>query len=98
MNSNRGPLIKILHIKRDWYQSADQLTSVALHQKGKSSRCRLKKIPGLEAINRLPELLVSKDQSPSTKIYAVIRLRSPIRISEKTIQDEVVQRIREDRI
>ena len=29
--------------------------------------------PGLEAINRLSDLLVTKDQIPSTKIFAVIR-------------------------
>ena len=38
-----GPSHEILHVKQDWNQSADQLASAALHQKGGSSRCRVKK-------------------------------------------------------
>ena len=38
-----GPSHEILHVKQDWNQSADQLASAALHQKGGSSRCQVKK-------------------------------------------------------
>ena len=54
--------------------------------------------PGLDAINRLAELLISKELNISTKIFAVIRSRSFIRISGEIMQEEVVQRLRVDRI
>ena len=64
---------EILHVKRDWNQSADQLASEALHrQRGVESVPR-EEWPELEAANRLPELLVPKDQRPMAKIIAVTR-------------------------
>ena len=82
---------RILHVKRDWNQSAYQLASTALHQKGWTKSVPGEERLGLEAINRVPELLIPKDQNLSTKIYLVIRSRSPIRTSGKIIQEEVVQ-------
>ena len=85
-------------MKRDRNQSADQLASTALQQKGGTSSVPGEERPGLEAINRLPELLILKDQNLSTKIFLVIRSRSPITISGEIMQGEVVQRLRVDRI
>ena len=42
--------------------------------------------------------MLSEDQNLYTKIFAVIRSRSPVKISGETIQEEVVQRLRMDRI
>ena len=69
------PSYGILHVKRDWNQSADHLASEALHrQKGVESVPR-EEWPGLEAINRLPELLVPKDQEQTARVCAVTRSR-----------------------
>ena len=89
---------EILHVKRDWNQSADQLASEALHrQRGVESVPR-EGWPDLEAVNRLPELLVPQDQSPIAKIVAVTRSRSPIRVSGGMMQEDVIQRLRMERI
>ena len=88
----------ILHVKRDWNQSADQLASAALHQQKGTAVVTKEEWPGLEAINRLPELLVPRDQSPSVKIFAMTRSRSPIRIPGEVIQEDVIQQLRVDRI
>ena len=88
----------ILHVKRDWNQSADQLASAALHQQKGTAVVSKEEWPGLEAINRLSELLVPRDQSPSVKIFAMTRSRSPIRIPGEVIQEDVIQQLRVDRI
>ena len=54
--------------------------------------------PGLEAINRLPEVLVPKDRSPSVNMLALARSRAFVKIPEKVIQEDLVQRLRVDRI
>ena len=61
------PSQRILHLKRNWNKSANQLASTAWHHKGGITSMPGEEIPGLEAINRLPELLVPKHQSSSTK-------------------------------
>ena len=86
-----------LHVKRDWNQSANQLVT-ALHKQEGVKSTPSEERSGLEAINRLSELVVPEDHISSTKIYAVIRSRCPIRISGKIMQEEVVQRLRVDRI
>ena len=48
----------ILHVKRDWNQSADQLASTPLHQQGGIESTTSEERPGLETINRLLDLLI----------------------------------------
>ena len=78
---------EILHVKRDWNQSADQLASEALHRQGGVESIPKEEWPGLEEINRLPELLVPRDPSRTEKIFAVTRSRPPIQISSDTRQE-----------
>ncbi|CAH0474368.1 unnamed protein product [Peronospora belbahrii] len=78
--------------------SADQLASTALRQKE-----GIKSIPegewqSLKAINRLSELLVVKDQSPSAKVFAVTRSRPSFRASGEILQKGVMQRLQTERI
>ena len=79
-------------------QSADRLASTALHRQEGVETVPNEERPDLEVINRLSELLVPKDKSPSVKLLAVTRARVPIRISGETMNEEVVQRLRVDRI
>ena len=88
----------ILHVKRDWNQSADQLASTALHQNGGIKSVPSEERPGLEAINLLLELLIPKDSNLPTKKLSVIWSRSPNMISGELMQEEVVQRLPVDRI
>ena len=88
----------ILHVKRDWNQSADQLASTALHQNGGIKSVPSEERPGLEAINLLLELLIPKDSNLPTKKLSVIWSRSPNMISGEIVQEEVVQRLPVDRI
>ena len=85
-------------MKRDWNQSADQLASAALHQQKGTEVVSKEEWPGLEAINRLSELLVPRDQSPSAKVFAMYRSRSPIRIPGEAVQEDAIQQLRVDRI
>ncbi|CAH0481407.1 unnamed protein product [Peronospora belbahrii] len=78
------PTQGIVHVKCDWNQSASQLASTALRQKGGMKSIPEEEWPNLEAINRLPELLVLKYQIPSAKVIAVARSRPPIKISEES--------------
>ncbi|CAI5705387.1 unnamed protein product [Peronospora effusa] len=87
-----------LHVKRDWNQSADQLASAALHQQQGVESIPRGEWSGLEAINRLPEVLVSRDRGPSVKVSAVTRSRFPVKISGEVMQEDVVQQLRMDRI
>ena len=69
---------EIFHVKRDWNQSADQLDSEAFHRQEGVGSVPREEWPGLEVINRLPELLVPRDQSLTAKMFAVTRSRPPI--------------------
>ena len=88
----------ILHVKRDWNQSADQLASEVLHRQRGVELVPREEWPGLEVINRLPELLVPKDPDRTAKVSAVTRSRSTLRITGETIQADVVQQLRVERI
>ena len=58
-------------MKRIWNQSAYQLASTALHQQKGIESIPKGEWTGLEAINMLPELLVSMDRSLSVNIFAI---------------------------
>ncbi|CAH0480928.1 unnamed protein product [Peronospora belbahrii] len=81
-------------------RSADQLASTALRQKEAIKLILEGEWPNcfLETINRLPELLVPKDQSTSAKVLAVTRSRASIKMSGEIRQEGVIQRLRTDRI
>ena len=88
----------ILHVKRDWNQSADQLASEALHRQGGVESIPKEEWLGFEEINQLPELLVPRDPSLTAKIFAVIRSIPPIQISGDTMQENGIQQLRMERI
>ena len=89
---------RVLHVKRDWNQSADRLASEALHQQRGVDSVPRKEWPGLEAINRLPELLVPKDQEQTARVCAVTRSIPLIREYEEMMQADVLQQLRVERI
>ncbi|CAI5713851.1 unnamed protein product [Peronospora effusa] len=88
----------VLHVKRDWDQSADQLASAALHQQQGVESIPRGEWSGLETINRLPEVLVPKDRGQTVKVSAVTRSRLPVKISGEVMQEDVLQQLRMDRI
>ena len=88
----------ILHVKRDWNRSANRLASTALHRQEGVVTVPNEERPDLEVINWLSELLIPKDKSPSVKLFAVTRARVPIKMSGETMNNEVVQQLRVDRI
>ncbi|CAI5711492.1 unnamed protein product [Peronospora effusa] len=62
------PTHAVLHVKRDWNQSADQLASAALHQQLGVESIPRGEWSGLETINRLPEVLVPRDRGQPVKV------------------------------
>ncbi|CAI5725192.1 unnamed protein product [Peronospora effusa] len=88
----------LLHMKREWNQSADRLANAALQQQRGVEIIPEEEWKDLEEINRLPELLVPKNPSPAMRITAVTRSRVRSRMPTEVVQEEVVQRIRIERI
>ena len=92
------PTHEFLHMKRDWNQSADRLANAALHQQQGVDKVPEGEWKDLETINRLPELLVPKDCSRVLRISAVTRSRTPAKVPADILQEEMVQRLRIERI
>ncbi|POM57599.1 LOW QUALITY PROTEIN: Reverse transcriptase, partial [Phytophthora palmivora] len=83
------PNHEFLHMKRDWNQSADSLVNAALRREGGVVRKKSAKI-------LLDELLIAKDDAATVKIAAVTRSRKKCR--PQALQEEIVQRMRMERI
>ncbi|POM78632.1 LOW QUALITY PROTEIN: Reverse transcriptase [Phytophthora palmivora] len=86
------PNHEFLHMKRDWNQSADSLASAALRRESGVVIAT----ENLMILNRLDELLKAKDDAAIVKIAAVTRSRKNCR--PQVLQEEIVQRMRMERI
>ncbi|POM76566.1 LOW QUALITY PROTEIN: Reverse transcriptase [Phytophthora palmivora] len=87
---------EFLPMKRDWNQSADSLASAALRRKSGVVIVTKEERQNLMTINRLDELLIAKDDIATVNIAAVTRSRKKCR--PQVLQEEIVQRMRMERI
>ncbi|POM59969.1 LOW QUALITY PROTEIN: reverse transcriptase [Phytophthora palmivora] len=83
-------------MKRDWNQSADSLASAALRRESGVVIVTEEERQDLMTLNRLDELLIAKDDAATVKIAAVTRSRKKCR--PQVLQEEIVQRMRMERI
>ncbi|POM68575.1 LOW QUALITY PROTEIN: Reverse transcriptase [Phytophthora palmivora] len=83
-------------MKRDWNQSADSLASASLRRENGVVIVTEEERQDLVTLNRLDELLIAKDDAATVKITAVTRSRKKCR--PQVLQEEVVQRMRMERI
>ncbi|POM72982.1 LOW QUALITY PROTEIN: Reverse transcriptase, partial [Phytophthora palmivora] len=90
------PTHEFLHMKRDWNQSADSLASAALRRESGVVIVKEEERQDLMTLNRLDELLIAKDDATPVKIAAVTRSRKKCR--PQVLQEEIVQRMRMERI
>ncbi|POM59650.1 LOW QUALITY PROTEIN: reverse transcriptase [Phytophthora palmivora] len=84
------------HMKRDWNQSADSLASAALRRGSGVVIVTEEERQDLVTLNRLDELLIAKDDAATVKIAAVTRSRKKCR--PQVLQEEIVQRMRMERV
>jgi methyl coenzyme M reductase gamma subunit len=92
------PIYEFLHVKRDWNQSADRLASEALQQeKGRIVMVKEDQ-QDLRTLNRLDELLTPGNKEEVIKVAAITRSAMRRRREPELLQEEVVQRIRIERI
>ncbi|POM69444.1 LOW QUALITY PROTEIN: Reverse transcriptase [Phytophthora palmivora] len=87
---------EFLHMKRDWDQSADSLANAALHREYRVVITSEEERHDLMTLNRLEELLIAKDDAATVKIAAATRSRKKCR--SQVLQEEIVQRMRMERI
>ncbi|KAG3087769.1 hypothetical protein PI124_g14918 [Phytophthora idaei] len=92
------PTHELLHVKRSWNQSADRLASTALQQQKGTTVTSEVDWEDLITLNRLPELLLPKDEEPIARVVAATRSRSRWKDAPEVLQSDVVQRVRTDRI
>ena len=92
------PIHEFLHMKRDWNQSADRLASTALQKDEGAVITHKDERRDLVTLNRLDELLRPKQGDPVAKITAITRSVQRRRHPPEVLQEELVQRIRSDRI
>ncbi|POM66018.1 LOW QUALITY PROTEIN: Reverse transcriptase [Phytophthora palmivora] len=90
------PNHEFLHMKRDWNQSADSLASAALRRESGVVIVNEEERQDLMTLNRLDELLIAKNDGARVKIGAVTRSRKKCR--PQVLQEEIVQRMRLERI
>ncbi|POM70261.1 LOW QUALITY PROTEIN: Reverse transcriptase [Phytophthora palmivora] len=90
------PNHEFLHMKRDWNQSADSLASAALRRESGVVNVTEEERQNLMTLNRLDELLIAKDDAATVKIAAVTRSRKKCR--PQVLREEIVQRIRVERV
>ena len=92
------PIHDFLHMKRNWNQSADRLATNALQQEKGTMTVSDQDRQNLHMLNQLDELLTPKNVNRVVKISAVTRSAVRRRRLPEVMQDEVVQRIRIERI
>ncbi|POM68675.1 Reverse transcriptase [Phytophthora palmivora] len=90
------PNHEFLHMKRDWNRSADSLASAALRRESGVVIVKEEERQDLMTLNRLDELLIAKNDATPVKITAVTRSRKKCR--PQVLQEEIVQRMRMERI
>jgi len=92
------PQYDLLHMKRDWNQSADRLASSVLQREEGEVITSEEERQDLITLNRLGELLKPRDDSPVAVVSAVTRSTRRGRSAPEALQEEIVQRIRCKRI
>ena len=92
------PSHEFLHMKREWNQSADRLASTALQSEKGRTIVAEEDRQDLMTLNRLDELLKPKQDGQLARITAITRSAERIRHEPEVIQEEIVQRIRIQRI
>ncbi|POM80706.1 LOW QUALITY PROTEIN: Reverse transcriptase [Phytophthora palmivora] len=90
------PTHEFLHMKRDWNQSADSLASAALRRESEVVIVKEEERQDLMTLNRLNELLIAKYDAATVKIAAITRSGKKCR--PQMLQEEIVQRMRIERI
>ncbi|POM66393.1 Reverse transcriptase [Phytophthora palmivora] len=90
------PNHEFLHMKRDWNQSAASLASTALRRESGVVIVTEEERQDLMTLNRLEELLIAKDDAATVKIAAITRSRK--KCQPQVLQEEIVQRMRMERI
>ncbi|POM79026.1 Reverse transcriptase [Phytophthora palmivora] len=83
-------------MKRDWNQSADSLASAALRRESGIVIATEEERQDLMTLNRLEELLIAKNDETTVQITAVTRSHKKCR--PQVLQEEIVQRMRMERI
>ena len=92
------PIDNFIHKKRNWNQSADRLATNALQQEKGTMTVSDQDRQNLHMLNQLDELLTPKNVNRVVKISAVTRSAVRRRRSSESVQEDVVQRIRIERI
>jgi len=92
------PQHDFLHMKRDWNQSADRLASSALQREEGAIITSGEELQDLITLNRLDELLKPRDDSAVAYVAAVTRSARRRRSAPEALQEEIVQRMRCERI
>ncbi|KAL4140614.1 hypothetical protein PRNP1_014895 [Phytophthora ramorum] len=92
------PKHEFLHVKRDWNQSADRLASAALQREAGVIVTDEGEIGDLVTINRLGELLHPSNDDPVVQVSAVTRSARRHRQAPAAMQEEIVQRMRSERL
>uniref|UniRef100_A0AAV1UR94 Reverse transcriptase n=1 Tax=Peronospora matthiolae TaxID=2874970 RepID=A0AAV1UR94_9STRA len=92
------PSHEFLHMKREWNQSADRLASTALQSEKGRTVVAEEDRQDLMTLNRLDELLKPKQDGQLARVTAIARSARRIRHEPEVIQEEIVQRIRIQRI
>ena len=92
------PIHELLHMKREWNQSADLLASKALQQEQGLIALSDQDRQDISLLNRLDELLTPKSVDQVVKIDAVTRSAVRRRRSPEALQEEFVRQVRIERI
>uniref|UniRef100_H3H4X9 Integrase catalytic domain-containing protein n=1 Tax=Phytophthora ramorum TaxID=164328 RepID=H3H4X9_PHYRM len=92
------PKHEFLHVKRDWNQSADRLASAALQREAGVIVTDEGEIVDLVTINRLGELLHPSNDDPVVQVSAVTRSARRHRQVPAAMQEEIVQRMKSERL
>uniref|UniRef100_A0AAV1TPZ2 Reverse transcriptase n=1 Tax=Peronospora matthiolae TaxID=2874970 RepID=A0AAV1TPZ2_9STRA len=92
------PSHEFLHMKREWNQSTDRLASTALQSEKGRTVVAEEGRQDLMTLNRLDDLLKPKQDDQLARVTAIAILARRIRHEPEVIQEEIVQRIRIQRI
>jgi ribonuclease HI len=92
------PKHDLLHVKREWNQSADKLANAALKEEAGTSVTSEADRQDLITLNRLDEILQPKIEAPVCMPIATRAASRRRRVRPETLQESVVQRVRIRRV
>jgi ribonuclease HI len=92
------PKHDLLHVKREWNQSADKLANAALKEEAGTSVTSEADRQDLITLNRLDEILQPKIEAPVCMAIATRAASRRRRARPETLQESVVQRVRIRRV